>query len=562
MKHVNRLTLLIVIGAVITMALPILAAITLARAQGSESERQYALGLAHRALVRSEMTGDQLGAAARAINALTPEEACSPEGLDIMRRIDLGSTLLQAVGWVEGDTMRCSSVQGPEPFNLGRPDFVSSTGSVFRRQVILFDPNLPYVAVQTGHSVGIVHKDLALSFVDNVPGLGASVFSWSQRVPLLSRGNLNYDLLKRDFAGDSVFLSGDRLVAVVKSRKYDTGAIVVLPQGHGSEYASRMIMVLIPIGLMVGVVLSAVLIHVIRNRASLPMMIRTALKRGKFHLLYQPVVDLQTGGTVGVEALIRWDRGNSPEIPPDRFIPAAEEAGLIPLITARVLELLAEDAWDILRVAPDFHFAVNFSAQDMHGTNILAEVNRMIERSGIQFQNLVVEATERSLVDVELAKETIERLRVAGVKVAIDDFGTGYSSLAYLAQLEVDFLKIDKLFVQALGTDSATNQVAGRIIEMAKDLNLKIIAEGVETTDQQALLKHLNVEFAQGYLFGKPMPLEDLLVLLRAQRRAVSANERKHVAQKTASNADPNRARLAGTSFSLSSPKRPRRKLL
>lgn len=533
MRAFNRLTLLIVLGVVITTALPILAAISLARQQTVQAERDYGIGLARSALHRSEVTGDQLATAARAINRLSAAQACSPEALDLMREIDLGSTLLQSVGWAEGNTLRCSSFGEKKPFDLGPPDFVSSTNSTFRRHVVLIDPTMPYVVVQTGHSVGIVHKDLALSFVEDVPGLGVSVFSWSRRLPLISRGTIPPELLTRKFAGDTVFRSGDRLVAVVKSRKYDTGAIVVLPPGHTANYASKAALILIPIGVIVGLILSAVLVHVIRNRASMPMMIRAALKRRKFHLLYQPVVDLQSGRTVGVEALIRWDRGNGLEIPPDRFIPVAEEAGLIPLVTARVLELLAEDARHILRVAPGFHFAVNFSAQDMHRTNILDEVGRLVGRSGIQLENLLIEATERSLVDVDLARENLHQLRSAGIRVAIDDFGTGYSSLAYLARLEVDYLKIDKLFVQALGTDSATNQVAARIIEMAKDLDLKIIAEGIETEGQRSQLRRLDVELGQGYFFGRPMPLDDLLPLLRAERHAA----RKQADQNTLSNA-------------------------
>jgi sensor c-di-GMP phosphodiesterase-like protein len=507
-----------------------MAAISLARAQSTERDDAFVTGLARNALNRSEVTGHQLSAAAAAINRLTPADACSDKSIDLMRQIDLGSTLLQGVGWIEGDRIECSSFAGRQTFDLGPAELQSTTGTKFRTQVTLFDPKQPYLAVQAGHSIGIVHKDLALSFVDDIPGLAVSTFSWSKREPLLSRGDVPLALIKRDFRGNTVFRAGGKLVGVVKSSEYDLGAIVVLPSGQASDYAGETALVLIPIGVFVGLLLSAVLVHVIRTRASMPMMIRMALKRGKFHLLYQPVVDLQTGKPIGVEALIRWDRGANLEIPPDRFIPVAEEAGLIPLVTARVLELLAEDARHILRITPGFHFSVNFAAQDMHRTNILDEVSRLIERSGIKFENLVIEATERSLVDVELAQANLRQLRDAGVKVAIDDFGTGYSSLAYLAQLEVDYLKIDKLFVQALGTDSATNQVAARIIQMAKDLDIKIVAEGIESRQQERLLKALKVELAQGYLYGKPMPLDDLLPWLRAERQSARAARNQQAA--------------------------------
>ncbi|WP_281347065.1 EAL domain-containing protein [Sphingomonas piscis] len=192
----------------------------------------------------------------------------------------------------------------------------------------------------------------------------------------------------------------------------------------------------------------------------------------------------------------------------------------MPQVAARVLELLVQDAKHILMLSPLCHFAVNFAAADLHRTNIFEEVSALVESSGIRFTSLVIEATERSLVEVERASESMQRLRAAGIKVAIDDFGTGYSSLAYLAQLEVDFLKIDKLFVQSLGTDSATSHVALRIIDMANDLSLSIVAEGVETKEQEQSLKELGVGHAQGYLYGRPMVLDDLLDDLRRQRAA------------------------------------------
>ncbi|MEO6378425.1 MAG: EAL domain-containing protein, partial [Caulobacteraceae bacterium] len=196
------------------------------------------------------------------------------------------------------------------------------------------------------------------------------------------------------------------------------------------------------------------------------------------------------------------------------------QSGDISMVTRRVLDLLAEDAPPILRVLPCFHFAVNFSAADMHRADIVDEVTGFLTRTGVPHENLVIEATERSLVNVNLAKQTMGRLRSTGVKVAIDDFGTGYSSLSYLAQLDLDYLKIDKLFVHALGTGSATSHVAGRIIEMARDLNLQLIAEGIETSDQAHQLSALEVRYAQGYFYGRPMPLDDLLERLRAERSA------------------------------------------
>ncbi|HZF46561.1 MAG TPA: EAL domain-containing protein, partial [Sphingomonadaceae bacterium] len=460
----------------ITTALPVIAAITLARHQEVVSEQRHALDIANRVLSHAEMSGDQILAAAQAINALPPEQVCSPEGLALMRKIDLESTLLQAVGWVEGDVMRCSSLAGSQPFDLGPPDVDSYTRTLFRNKVTLIDPKQRYMVVQIGSAVGIVHRDLLLSFIDDIPGMSVGVFSWSHRTPGAVRGPVPSLIRRANLTGDTVISSGQYQIAIARSRKYDIGAFSMLPVGRSTSYVSETAGILIPLGVIVGLLLSGVLVYIVRSRASMPMMIRSALKQGKFHLLYQPVIELRSGRIVGAEALLRWDRGEHDAISPERFIAVAEDAGLIRLVTGRMLELLTQDAQSVVQIAPDFHFAVNFSAEDMHSAGIMEELGRLVAQSRIGFANLVIEATERSLVDIERTQQTMRRLREAGARVAIDDFGTGYSSLSYLAKLEIDFLKIDKLFVQSLGTDAATSQVAGRIIDMAKDLGLEIVA--------------------------------------------------------------------------------------
>lgn len=468
----GRLTHSIIIGVCITTILPILAAILLAWQMAIETEERFAQELAHSALVRAEATGQQLGVVARAIRTLDPAEACSPQGLDLMRALDLGSPLLQGVGWMEGDTIRCSSFGGVRPFPLGPVEFVSSRSVVYRTHVTLVDPELPYVAIQSG---------------------------------------------------PTVFRSKGRTVAVARSKTYDIGAIAVLPAGQLSSHVTRAAVVLLPLALLISLVLSTILTRALQTMGAMPTMIRTGLKRGEFHMDYQPLIDLSSGRIVGVEALLRWNRGKTAEvIGPDEFIPVAEQSGIIPLVTARVFELVAEDARRIQQLAPGLHFAINVAAADLHRPDLIEDVLRLAHRSGVSLTNLIIEVTERSLVDVERARDTLHRLREEGIRLAIDDFGTGYSSLAYLAQLEIDFVKIDRLFVQALGTESATSHVAVRIIEMAKDLDLKIIGEGVETASQAELLKTLGVEFAQGYVFGRPAALDDLLHRLREERSAAS----------------------------------------
>ncbi|MEO6338435.1 MAG: CSS-motif domain-containing protein, partial [Caulobacteraceae bacterium] len=272
MNFFNRLAPLIVLTVCLTTALPILAAMGLAQHQAQDREQTYVAGLARQALAKAEATGQQLGAGARLINALPPSEVCSEKGLDLMRRIDLSSTLIQAVGHVEGNVMICSSLGGTGQFDLGAPDMRSSLNSTIRTHVKLLDPDRAYVVVGTGSFVGIVHRDLPLSFVESVPGLGLGAFNWSNGKLILERGQIDPQWIKANAKGDVIFRSGDHLVAIARSRTLDLGGIAALPSSHSSGFVREAAIVLVPLGLVTGLALSALLIRVMRERTSMPAM--------------------------------------------------------------------------------------------------------------------------------------------------------------------------------------------------------------------------------------------------------------------------------------------------
>jgi sensor c-di-GMP phosphodiesterase-like protein len=267
---------------------------------------------------------------------------------------------------------------------------------------------------------------------------------------------------------------------------------------------------LVPVGVLAGIALAASVLLLGRTQMSIPAAIKAGLKRHEFFLLYQPVVDLRTGRWVGAEALIRWRSPEGNLLDPSFFIPVAEKSGLIERITQRVLELVARDTGAFLKHHPDFHVAVNLSAADLHTPHLPRRITELLAKTGAAPGNVIVEITERGLLNVDLAREVLREVRASGIGIAIDDFGTGYSSLSYLETLEVDYIKIDKSFVDTIATDATTSHVVEHIIEMAKSLKLKLIAEGVETDAQQQFLRALGVEYAQGWLFGKPMKFADI----------------------------------------------------
>jgi sensor c-di-GMP phosphodiesterase-like protein len=519
MHAANRLTAMVIAVVCVMTALPVIAAIVLSRHQAIEHEQVYVLGLARQALVSSEQTAQQVLDGGHVMQRFAGAP-CSAAAVDALQRIDLGSTLLQAVGHLDGDVIDCSSIGGDRPFDLGPADLVTTTGARIWTNVRLFDDQKPYLAIARGSFVGIVNKDLPLSFIDPTPGLRASTFNWTHRAPLIGAVDPRWFA---NVGGDAVFRSGDYTVAVARSKRFDLGSVAAVPLTNTVRYARETALIMVPLGLTAGLLLALLVGNAMRARSSTVGMIRAALRRDEFHLLYQPVVDLATGRTVGAEALIRWRRGDGEIVPPDDFIPEAERGGVIQLITARVLDLLAADVRPVTRLAPDFYFAVNLSAADIHGPKIVSQVKQFVTRTGLKPENLVIEATERSFVDADAASETITTLRQAGVKIAIDDFGTGYSSLGYLARLKIDLIKIDKLFVHAVGTDSVTSPVASRIIDMAKDLGLRLIAEGVETAAQADRLRVLKVEYGQGFHFAPPLTIDELLLHLRSERRQFAA---------------------------------------
>jgi diguanylate cyclase (GGDEF)-like protein/PAS domain S-box-containing protein len=246
--------------------------------------------------------------------------------------------------------------------------------------------------------------------------------------------------------------------------------------------------------------------------------LRNALARSEFVLHYQPQVDLRTGRVFAVEALVRWNHPKLGMIPPMKFIPMAEENGLIVPIGDWVLREACwqNKAWQDAGLPP-MVVSVNVSARQFKEMNLINRVVRALKDSGLEARYLELELTESLIMqDVELAVATMKDLQGLGVQLSIDDFGTGYSSLSALKTFPVTRLKIDKSFVDGLLADENDRAVAGAVISLGQKLNMRVIAEGVETEAQAAFLRDINCDEMQGYLFSKPVPAQGIEELLKA----------------------------------------------
>ena len=244
--------------------------------------------------------------------------------------------------------------------------------------------------------------------------------------------------------------------------------------------------------------------------------LRNALARGEFTLLYQPQVDLRSGKVFAVEALIRWNHPRLGLVTPVNFIPMAEECGLIVPIGDWVLREACRQnkAWQDAGL-PSIVVAINVSARQFKESNLVKRVVAALTESGLEGRYLELELTESLIMqDVDKALDTMNRLQKIGVQIAIDDFGTGYSSLSALKTFPVARLKIDKSFINNLATDKSDQAVASAVISLGQNLNLRVIAEGVETDDQIAFLLNNNCDEMQGYHFSEPISSAAIVQLL------------------------------------------------
>jgi EAL domain-containing protein (putative c-di-GMP-specific phosphodiesterase class I) len=235
--------------------------------------------------------------------------------------------------------------------------------------------------------------------------------------------------------------------------------------------------------------------------------LRAALTRDEFVVHYQPIVGVRERRIVACEALVRWQRPDGGVVPPGRFIPLAEDSGLIVPLGAQVMRKACRQLADWSRGdAAPVNVSINLSPRQLHDPDLVATLQAALAGSALPAHQVELELTEGMLVvggaDVEAI---LARLKDIGVRLTLDDFGTGYSSLAYLRRFRIDCLKIDQSFVRGVADHPADETIARTIVSLARSLNMKTVGEGVETPEQAARLAAMGCDYLQGDLFGRPM---------------------------------------------------------
>jgi EAL domain-containing protein (putative c-di-GMP-specific phosphodiesterase class I) len=242
-----------------------------------------------------------------------------------------------------------------------------------------------------------------------------------------------------------------------------------------------------------------------------------ALENKEFEIYYQPKIITSSQSVVGVEALLRWNHPLHGPISPAEFIPLAEETGMIIAIGEWVLQEACKTykEWESLGIAPEY-LCINISPRQLSDPQFINKINNAINEHHFIAQHLEIEITESVAIDnFDDIFTKLNQIREIGVKVALDDFGTGYSSLSYLRQFPIDSLKIDRSFIKDVMIDSQTAAIVTSIISIAHNLNLPVIAEGVETEEQFHFLYDLQCDYIQGYFISPPVPTNEIEVLLK-----------------------------------------------
>lgn len=524
----RKFTVRVVLGvAIVGIAMPVLAALYLAHRQSMASEIEIANAMTSEVLRRADEAGRQSLHVLQRIDESGQSLDCSDRNLDLLRNADMESTYLQMVGLVVDGRLMCSSFgRHGEGIDLGPVDYVSNRGTQVRVSARLgFGDANGLIVMQKGNIAAVINPAALIdAFVDREE-VALGMYGKGSGIRIASRGVFDPRWSNRlGDAAQTVFFDGSHLVSMRRSSTFDIVAYVAVPAASLRARLASLALILVPLGLVVAAVLSFGIIKLAQQRASLPTELRLAIKRREFELHYQPIVDLESRRIVGVEALLRWPGRNGSSLRPDLFIPVAEECGLIPLITEFVMARIALDMPRLVAEFPDFYGSINLTASDLHTEAVVAALRKLVQTRGMTAANIIIEATEHSLLDPQRSRQVISDIRDMGIRIAIDDFGTGYSGLSQLTTLQSDYLKIDKVFVDTVGTDSPTNQVALHIIRIAESLGLSIIGEGVETEVQARFLFAHGVRLAQGWLFHRAMPLETLLGVLREQSRTSRAS--------------------------------------
>jgi sensor c-di-GMP phosphodiesterase-like protein len=510
--QMQRRTILIIAACLAICAgiAPLVAIAYLSQTRATQAEQQHLAEYAQWTLRRANIT---LTEAEDALRQLKGAHGCTPAHIARMRRLTIDARSVDEIGHYQGGRLTCTSwgpVQSVIPQNEPHERLANGLGLYLHVKPRITRGGEMLVLSDGAHNALIQPQRMVDVLLDSHMTIG--VATGQGRLIALS-GKADPRLVERLTRTAASGTDERHLFAVAKTPNFV--AFAISDQSAVQDHLGHELRLLIPVGLFVSAILIGVVAWVSRDRLSPQKELARAIRRREFVVHYQPIIELSTDLCVGAEALIRWPRPDGKWIHPDGFLSLAEETGLIAGITDLLIDRVVEDLAQMLTAERSVHIAINIAACDMESGRFLPVLKAALARSDVAPSQIWLEATERGFMDADAARRTIDAARAEGHMVAVDDFGTGYSSLSLLETLPLDALKIDQSFVAAIGKDTATSIVTPHIIDMAHSLKFNIVAEGVETAEQEEYLRKAGVEFVQGWLYAKALPADAFIAYYR-----------------------------------------------
>lgn len=467
----------------------------------------------------------------------SPYRMCSNEERHYLRGLLFSADHIKDIGRLAGDRLKCSIALGESGLNTVLPEPILRLGDGTNIYGDIPLGNADYTGIVIGQGMASVVLSSAALDLMRMPSYRFSVFIGQPDQKKYAR--LFYYPAESapdmdDFLRPDAGVNGDTLQRKVCSA--DESICVVLAMEHDAVSHSARIKSLMAtlLGVMGGALAGLVWLKFLYRDRSLNTLLRRAISRKDLTMAYQPIVNIGDGKIVSLEALLRWEINKGDFVPPDVFIAKAEEQGFIGQITRYVIELVLQEMGELLRSVPLMRITINISDSDLVDEAFFTFLAEQLSANSVSASQIGIELTERAAIATPESLAGLARLRAAGHILYIDDFGTGYSSLAYLGDLNVDIIKMDRAFTKTVGTDAVTVSIVPQIISMAQKHQLGIVAEGVETRAQADYFKKLPVAImAQGYYFGAPMSAQKALKLFERNRGAKIALVKK-IAEKDA----------------------------
>lgn len=471
-------------------------------------QEQVETGLMAAAYIRRSDVIDE-----EAVNALRDIEQsdvpiCSEADLVRLRNLVVASHFLKVASRLHERQLLCSSTLGvlDAPAKVAEPDFVTEHGRRIAMNAELYSvPGSRVLIIEEGTASVVINRDAYATLVD--PRLDYMVVAdyHGKRTVFMASGVPETALASQPFEPGRPLTVAGRQYEVRCSIQH-AGCIAATLHEREVIHRSPVFIGFSLLGLIAGLGCGLAVSAALARMNSLGRKLRRALLRGDLEVVYQPIVRLSDRKHVGAEALLRWRDAHGQYISPDVFIAIAEQEGFISEVTRFVLKRVLSQLGEDLRQHPDFRVTVNMSVRDLLDSTFAPFVAQQMKSAGLPASNIGFEITERSTAEHAAIGRGIADLRSAGHCVYIDDFGADYSSLAYLAQLHVDAIKLDRSFTRALHAEVAGDSIAPQVVAMAKSLGLILVVEGVETDEQAAFYLALDpAALSQGWLFSRPL---------------------------------------------------------